>query len=533
MDGGSIMPDTATTPRPVRVTTQHNDNRRTGANLQERALRPDTVGPLSFGKLFSRAVDGQVYAQPLYLPQVPLPGAGQRNVVYVATMHNSVYAFDADDPAAAAPLWHVSLGPSAPLPDPEIGPTGYRDIAVEVGVISTPVIDVERHVLYVLAFTKDQQGHHHTLHALDLSTGQETAGGPVRLAATVPGTGDGSVGGSIAFTSKRQLQRAALTLAGGRVYAAFASYGDRSPYHGWVFAFDAATLAPTAVYVTTPGTGLGGIWQAGQGPAVDDAGFLYLITGNGGFRPDGSELGDSIVKLTPDLTVADWFSPFNNAALNAADADLGSAGPLLLPGTGLLLGGGKEGKFYLLDTAAMGHFQAGSDSQIVQSFFVVPPDRASHHIHGGAVYWDFPGGPWVYVWPENAFLRAYRFTGGLLQTTPASTSTTTDPTGVPGGAPGMPGGMLSVSADGGDADSGLLWASHPYRENANQAVVEGVLRVYRAADLTQELWNSKLNPARDDVGSFAKFVPPTVAGGKVYLATFSKQLHVYGLLAPE
>ncbi|GAA3076812.1 hypothetical protein GCM10020000_72870 [Streptomyces olivoverticillatus] len=134
-------------------------------------------------------------------------------MVYVATMHNSVYAFDADDPAAAAPLWHVSLGPSAPLPDPEIGPTGYRDIAVEVGVISTPVIDVERHVLYVLAFTKDQQGHHHTLHALDLSTGQETAGGPVRLAATVPGTGDGSVGGSIAFTSKRQLQRAALTLA--------------------------------------------------------------------------------------------------------------------------------------------------------------------------------------------------------------------------------------------------------------------------------------------------------------------------------
>ncbi|WP_049716198.1 hypothetical protein [Streptomyces caatingaensis] len=515
---------------PVPVTTQHNDNRRTGANLRETALSPATVGPDTFGLLFSRAVDGHVYAQPLYLPGLELPGRVVRNVVYVATMHNSVYAFDADDPAASAPLWHASLGPSAPLPDPAIGPRGYRDIAVEVGIVGTPVVDRERGVLYAVAFTKESDGHHHTLHALDVRTGREVLGGPVRIAATVRGGGDGSVDGRITFTSNRQLQRAALTLANGRVYTAFASYGDQGPYHGWVFGHDAGTLRRTGVFVTTPGTGLGGVWQAGQGLAVDDEGDLYCVTGNGGFRADGSELGDCVVRLRPDLTVADWFSPFDNAALDAADADLGSAGPLLVPGTRLLLCGGKAGKFYLLDTRALGHFHPGSDSQIVQSFQVAGPDGLRHHIHGGAVHWSPRGGSWVYVWPENAFLRAYRFAGGRLVTAPVSTSTTVDPTGVPGGSPGMPGGFLSVSAHGCDPATGLLWACHPYAKDANQAVVEGVVRVYRADDLTRELWNSRMVADRDDVGLFAKFVPPTVTNGKVYVATFSGALRVYGLL---
>ncbi|PSJ29145.1 pyrrolo-quinoline quinone [Streptosporangium nondiastaticum] len=527
------MPAIADGAGPAPVTTQHNDNRRTGANLHEHALTPLTVGPTTFGKLFTRAVDGQIYAQPLVVPGVDVPGTGPRDIVYAATMHNSVYAFDAHDPAATAPLWRASLGPSAPLPDPQIGPSGYRDIAVEVGIVSTPVIDTARQVLYAVAFTKDADGHHHTLHALDLATGQEALGGPVRIAAEVPGTGEGSSGGRLAFVSKRHIQRAALTLANGRVYIAFAAYGDRRPYHGWVLAHDAETLALRGAYVATPGTRMGGIWQAGQGLAVDDRGCLYFMTGNGGFAADGSELGDSIVKLTPDLALADWFSPYNNAALDARDIDLGSAGPLLLPGTSLLLGGGKEGKFYLLDTTDMGHFHAGSDSQIPQSFSVVPPDGNRHHIHGGPVYGDFPfpDGPWAYVWPENAFLSAYRFDGRRFATTPVSTSTTTDPAGVPGGSPGMPGGMLSLSAHHTDPATGLLWASHPYRDDANQAVVEGILRCYQADDLTRELWNSKTNAPRDDVGLFAKFVPPTVTGGKVYAATFSGALHVYGLLA--
>ncbi|MCC3767345.1 hypothetical protein [Streptomyces sp. UNOC14_S4] len=515
------------------VTTQHNDNRRTGANLLEAALRPDNVGPNTFGKLFSRSVDGEIYAQPLYLAQCPVAGHGLRNVVFTATMHNSVYAFDADDPAATAPLWRTSLGPAVSLPDPNIGPTPYHDIAIEVGVLSTPVIDVQRQLLYVVAFTKEQGAYHHTLHALDLSTGGEALGGPVRIAATVPGSGAGSSHGTLTFTANRQNQRPALTLAGDRVYVAFASYGDQDPYHGWVFAFDAGTLRQTGVYVTTPGTERGGVWQAGQGLAADDHGNVYFMTGNGGFHEDGSELGDAVVKLTPDLALADWFSPFNNADLDRADADLGSAGPLLVPGTRLLLGGGKESKFYLLDTGAMGHFHAGSDSQIVQSFYVERPGGLSHHIHGGPVYWNFRGGggPWAYIWPENAFLRAYRFAGGLLQTTPVSTSTTTDPTGNPGGSIGMPGGAMSLSALGDDPATGILWATHPYRDNANQAVVAGVVRAYRATDLTQEVWNSKMNAARDDVGLYAKFAPPTVAGGKVYVPTFSKALHVYGLLS--
>ncbi|MEV5510639.1 hypothetical protein [Streptomyces orinoci] len=517
----------------VPVTTQHNDNRRTGANLRETALSPATVGPASFGKLFSRRVDGQIYAQPLVVPAVQLPGGARRDIVYVATMHNSVYAFDAHRPEAADPLWHTVLGPSVPLPDPEIGPSGYRDISIEVGIVGTPVIDPVRKVLYAVAFTRDRTGYQHTLHALGLADGRQAPGGPVRLTAEAPGTGEGSTGGRITFDSRRQLQRAALTLANGRVYTAFASYGDRRPYHGWVLAHDAATLAPAGVFVTTPGTGQGGIWQAGQGLAVDEAGALYCVTGNGGFRPDGSELGDCVVKLRPGLTPADWFAPFNNARLDATDADLGSAGPLLLPGVPRLVGGGKESRLYLLDTGRLGHFHPGSDSQIPQSFLVCRPDGQSHHIHGGPVYWDFPGGPWIYLWPENAFARAYRFTGGRFDPTPVSTSTTTDPAGVPGGSPGMPGGALSLSAHGADPASGVLWASHPYRADANQAVVDGVLRAYAANDLRRELWNSEQHPDRDRVGSYAKFAPPTVSGGKVYLPTFDKALHVYGQLRQE
>ncbi|MEU4301832.1 hypothetical protein [Kitasatospora aureofaciens] len=510
---------------PVSVTTQHNDNRRTGANLLEVTLRPSNVGPKTFGKVFTRAVDGEIYGQPLYLCQVDVAGVGQRNVVYVATMHNSVYAFDADDPNASAPLWHARLGPSAPMPDPNIGPGGYADISVEVGVISTPVISVDRNLIYVVAFTKEGNTYHHTLHALDLRSGQESLGGPVRIAATVPGSGEGSVNGTITFTSHLQIQRAALTLVNDRLYVAFAAYGDREPYHGWVFGFDADNLQQTGVFITTPDTGLGGIWQAGQGLAADGNGDLYFMTGNGGFRPDGSNLSCCIVKLSPDLKLLDWFAPFNQAFLNGnADLDLGSAGPLLIPNTNLLLGGGKEAKFYLLDTGAMGHFQAGSDSQIVQSFWLTQ-DHTNNHIHGGPVYWDFQDGPLVYVWPENVPLRAYRFAGGVLQTAPAFTSTTPEPPPFI-----MPGGFLSVSANGSDPDSGLLWASHVLKDDANHAVVEGVFRVYLASDLTKELWNSKMNAARDDVGLFAKFVPPTVANGKVYLATFSGALNVYGLL---
>jgi hypothetical protein len=237
-------------------------------------------------------------------------------------------------------------------------------------------------------------------------------------------------------------------------------------------------------------------------------------------------LGDSLVKLRPNLSLADWFSPYNNSALDAADADLGSAGVMLIPHCDRLVGGGKEGKFYVLNRNHLGHFKPKNDSQIVQSFYV----KKNHHIHGGPVFWAGPGGPYVYVWPENDYLKSYRLKAGKFVTTPASVSHTTAPKSVPGGSEGMPGGFLSISANGNKTGTGIVWASHPYEANANQQTVAGILHAYDASDLRKELWNDKQNRARDDVGKFAKFCPPTIANGKVYMASFSGYLHVYGLL---
>jgi hypothetical protein len=376
------------------VLTHHNDNSRTGANLQEVQLTTSNVNVNQFGKLFTRQVDGQIYAQPLYVSNVSIPNWGIRNIVYVATMHNVVYAFDADDPNLYLPLWKNILPVPVPLPDPNIGPSGYADILNEVGIISTPVISLQHNAIYVVSFTKVGSVYSHWLWALDLATGSDKIFPPVQIMGSVQGSGDGSVNGQITFTSNRQIQRSALLLANDIIYIAFASYGDQGPYHGWVFAYNATTLQQVAVYNTTPNGGQGGIWMAGQGPAADSANNVYFTTGNGSFNSDGSALGDSFVKLRPDLTLADWFSPNDNSTLNFWDWDVGSSGVLLIPGTNLLLGGGKVPKFYLLDTNNMGHFQNWSDSQIVQSFPVnsnldpnIPP---THHIHGGPAYWNGP-----------------------------------------------------------------------------------------------------------------------------------------------
>ncbi len=526
------MPDAT-----ICVLTQHNDNSRTGAYLQETQLNTSNVNQNQFGKLFSYQVDGHVYAQPLYVNSIDIPGQGTHNVVYIATMHNTVYAFDADDPnAAISPIWARSLETSARLPDPNIGPVNsqgrpaYHDILVEVGIVSTPVISLDNNVIYVVAFTKVGNTYFHHLHALDLATGEEQLSGPAKIEASVPGTGYDSKNGSVTFTSNRQIQRAALLLANGTVYIAFASYGDKDPYHGWVLAYNATTLQRTAVYNTTPNGSRGGIWQAGQGPAADSDNYIYLMTGNGTATPDAKAVGCTVVKLRPNLTIADWFTPHNVAALNAADKDLGSAGPVLIPGINLLIGGGKESKFYLLDRNHLGHFNANNDNQVVQNFYVNQDTNKTHHIHGGPAYWGGPNGPWIYVWPENDCLKAYHLDGGKFQAAPVSQCNTRDPQNVPGGSFGMPGGFLSISANGNTAGTGILWASHPYNQDANQAVVEGIVRAYDASHLTNELWNSKQNASRDNSGKFAKFCPPTIANGKVYMATFSGEVVVYGLL---
>jgi len=528
------------------VLTQHNDNGRTGAYLQETQLNTSNVNQNQFGQLFTYQVQGHVYAQPLYVNGLDIPGQGTHNVVYIATMHNTVYAFDADDPnAAISPLWARQLEVSVPLPDPNIGRTQqgqaevngvpvYRDIAKEVGVVSTPVISLDHNALYVVAFTKVGNGYAHKLHALDLASGADLFGGPVQIAGNVRGTGYDNQNGNIIFASNRQIQRASLLLLNDVVYLAFASYGDQDKYHGWVFSYNATTLQREAIYNTTPNGQRGGIWQAGQGLAADSNNFIYFMTGNGTYTTDARDVSCTIVKLGPNLSISDWFTPHNTAQLTAIDWDLGSSGVLLIPDTNLLMGGGKESKLYLLQRDRMGHFNAANDNQIVQNFFVNAPnpnDKKTHHIHGGPVYWNGPNGAYIYVWPENDCLKAYQMTNGQFLTAPISHCSTLDPQNVPGGSFGMPGGVMSISANGNAVGSGIVWASHPFNQSANQQVVDGILRAYDASDLTNELWNSKQNANRDDLGKYAKFCPPTIANGKVYMATFSDKVIVYGLLS--
>jgi len=536
------------------VLTQHNDNARTGAMLNETVLNTGNVNVARFGKKASFSVRGSVTAQPLYVPNVSIDGRA-RKVVYVATMHNFVYAFPAGG-ASTKPLWGpVSLGPSIPLPDPAIGSgPNYRDIAGEIGIISTPVISLESNALFVVAASKENGRFYHRLHQLDLATGQPL-GSPVVIEAPE-------------FVSELQNQRSALLLSNDTLYVAFGAYSDIGAYRGFLFAYDAKTLRFRSVYRTTETEGgQGGIWMAGQGPAADADGNVYAITANGQFTPNEleplktSDLSDSFIKLSPELALTSWFSPANNAFLNSEDGDLGASGAMLLPNTKVVLGAGKEGKFFLLDRTNLGYFDSALEDRqagVLQRFFATPTrcnDRLwtsnCHHVHGSPVYWDGPKGAWIYVWPENDYLKAFLFDPKTQRVDcrgevdpecgPISESTTRDPENVPGGSHGMPGGFLSLSANDKTKGSGILWGLHPYTGDANQAVVAGILRAYDASDLTRELWNSRMNPGRDDVGKYAKTAAPTIADGSVYVPSFTdlsnqttlekqSEISVYGLL---
>ncbi|GFO54938.1 hypothetical protein GMSM_19450 [Geomonas sp. Red276] len=505
----------------VTVPTQHNDAARSGQNVSETVLTTANVSVNTFGKLFSRSVDGQIYAQPLYLPNVPIQGSSH-NVVFAATMHNSVYAFDADDPAASAPLWQVNLGTSVPATDIS---SSYLDITPEIGVLATPVIDPGSGTIYVVAKSKETGSYHFRLHALDVASGGEKFGGPVEITAQVRGSGDGSSGGVVTLDPLHHLNRPGLLLLNGTLYLGFGSVGDISPYHGWVLAYNAGTLQQTGVFNTTPNGSQGAIWQAGKGLAADASGNIYLMTGNGTFDASsgGSGYGDSVLKLSTasGLSVADYFTPFNQATLSANDADLGSGGPMLIPGTSLMTCMGKDGVMRLIDTLNLGKYSSTANND-VQEFQAIPSGSI---FMGGTIYWNSPiSGPSLYVWGPNDYLKQYRFTGSSLQTTPVSQSTMTEFGGNSNSVP------LSLSANGSQAGSGIVWASAAYQQDPNQQTVPGILRAFDAGNLSTELWNSKQNAARDDVGSYAKFSPPTVANGKVYLATFSNQLHAYGLL---
>jgi hypothetical protein len=496
----------------VGVLTQHNDNSRTGANLSEIVLTTSNVNVSQFGKIFTRAVDSEIHAQILYVPNVTVPNKGTHNVIYAATEHNSVYAFDADSPAASAPLWQVNLGPSVP------GSAIAMPWVTEVGIMSTPVIDAATGTLYAVADTSVSGVPTFRLHALDISTGAEKFGGPVTVAGSVPGTGYDSAGGRVTFSAVNQLNRPALLLAGNNITLAFGSHSDHDPYHGWIFAYNRSTLAPTAIWCSSPNSRQGAVWQSGQGPVADGGGNISVTTGNGAFDANtgGSSMGDSLVKLSPGLVVLDWFTPYDQDVLDSQDMDLGSGGVTAIPGTDLLATGGKASKLYIVRNSSLGHFHAGSDSQIVQSFqIVVGTPSAPDSIHA-IITWSTPAtGRLIYLWADNDVLKSYQLTGGVFNPTPFARGSVA--------VGGFADAGLSISASGSTAGTGILWAAHPDSSG-------GILRAYNAANVGVELWNSRQNAARDALGGNARFNCPTVANGKVYVPTSSNTLVAYGLL---
>ncbi len=520
----------------VAVLTQHNDLARTGANLAEKVLNTSNVNTNQFGLIFTCAVDDQIYAQPLIMTNVNLGANGTHNLVIVATVNDSVYAFDADDPAANAPYWHVSfLGPGV-VPPANTDMTGacggnYVDFSGHIGIVGTPVIDPLAGTIYLVARTKENGTTFvQRLHALDIGTGAERPDSPAVITATYSGTGAGSSGGVITFDPQKQNQRPGLALVNGIVYVGWSSHCDWGPYHGWLIGYDATNLQQSVVYNDTPDGSDGGIWMSGQPPAADASGNLYLTTGNGTVgttsnRRDTINRGESFLKLTRNgtsLTVASWFTPYNYTNLENGDIDLGSAGLLLIPGTTLAFSGGKQGTLYLVNRDNMGGLSGSTtaDTNIIQSFSL-----GARQIHGGAVWWDGPDGSYAYIQGAADYLRQFKFDWTARMFLLPSYAH-----GPVAAASGQPGGMLAVSADGTNAGSGIVWASHNLVGDANQQVRPGILRAYKAQNITSELWNSEQLSARDSVGNFAKFVPPTVANGKVYLATFSNRLNVYGLL---
>ena len=497
----------------VNVVTANYGAARTGANLNETILNPTTVSPATFGKLFTLPVDGQIYAQPLYLSAVNLPQQGVHNIVITVTQHNSVYAFDAD---SGGLLWQVNLGPSVSNLD-----YAFIDVNPQVGILSTPVIDLATYTVYVVANTIQNGAHVYTLHALDATSGQERFGGPCLISAWVPGSGPDSENGLVTFNASQHLQRPGLLLLNGAVYIAFGSHGDGGVYHGWVVAYDAANVnSQLAAYNVTPNGKGGALWQSGHGLAADGDGNIYAAIGNGDF--DGvSNFGQCFLKLSPSLQMIDWFVPNDWKRLNRNDEDFGSSGPVWISSVNGLIGGGKSGVLYLLDPIDLGHDPSGS-SRVIQSLPAVSYWGSDGGIFGITV-WERDYGPVVYVQGQGEGVKAFQIVNGAFDPQPISQSSVPSPSPYAG---------VSISANGGDATTGIAWVTIPdFRDPLNPA--PGTLHAFNASDLSEELWNSSLDPDADALGYFAKFAIPTVANGKVYVPTFSNQVVVYGLLPTQ
>ena len=533
------------------VGTFHNDNSRDGANTREFALTPANVNTSTFGKLFSCAVDGAIYAQPLWVANLTINGA-KHNVIIVATQHDSVYAFDAD----AGPclmLWQASLldsnhgGTAGETTVPSgtangIVGNGHGDIKPEVGITGTPVIDPIANTLYVVAKSAVSNAlpAFQRLHALNLLDGTERAGAPTNIDASISVAGTADAMSTVKFNPLTENQRAGLALVNGVVYVAWASHEDADPYHGWVMGFSASMmgLVPNGVLNTTPNQvagfpySRGGIWMSGGAPAVDAGGNLYLSTGNGSFDADtgGFNFSDTTLKLATlsGLSVADWFTPANQNTLDQADNDHGSGGATILlnvPTGNYIVAGGKEGTLFLLSQDLLGHYGANSsplDSNARQKFNV------GSGIFSTAGFWNNS----FYVAPVGQAMKTYHFdtTAGLFNTSAVANSNH---------GFGWPGTSPSISASG--TSGGIVWATDnsPYCTPQSPACGAAVLYALDASDVSKELWNSSI-VAGDQAGNAVKFVVPTIANGKVYIGTRGNdtgngtssvlgELDVYGL----
>jgi hypothetical protein len=537
------------------VLTYHNDSASDGEYLSETVLTSANLNQATFGKRFTAGLDGQVYAQPLFVAGVTITTGshqGTHNVVYVATQHDSVYAVDGD---SGTVLWQDSfINPAAGVTTVPSGDVREFGISPEIGITGTPTIDLGSNTLFVVAATKEVvNGSNHyvdRLHAIDLGSGAETRGGPAVIADTVydgssftfvsgpsvNGTGDGSVGGVIPFNTVRHLQRPGLTLANGDVYIAFGSHSDTKPYHGWVLGYNAQTLALDAVFNDTPNGSDGGIWQSGGSVAADAAGDLYFESGNGTFDttlkngfPVNHDFGDSFVKLALDpnsspthqngngwgLKVADYFTPFDQANLASHDLDLGSAAPMLLPDSAgsathphLLVGSGKEGRIYLIDRDNMGHFHAKYDAVVQELKGRISGSFDTPAFFGGLIHYvggSNTGGP-------NDYGKTFAIANGLISPT--------NPTSKSPDVYAWPGSTPSISANG--TTKGIVW---------DLDVGTNELRAYDATSYHKELYTSaQAANNRDQLGTVVKFSVATVANGHVYVGTLDGNLVIYGLL---
>jgi hypothetical protein len=501
------------------ITTFHDDSARDGLNAQETILTLSNVNSTQFGKVGFDATDGLVDAEPLYLANLNA-GGSVRNMLFVATEHDSVYAFDAD---TGAQIWKTSvLGASETTSDGR----SCSQVAPEIGITATPVIDRTmgpNGTIFVVAMSRDSGGtYHQRLHALDVTTGAEASGSPTEIAPTYPGTGVGSSNGNVLFDSKQYKERAALLLLNGNVYLAFSSHCDIEPYTGWVIAYNESTLQQTRVLNLTPNGSEGSVWMSGDGIAADGAGNLFLLDANGTFDvnvdangfPVSADYGNAILKLssTGQMAVTDYFEPFNTVAESNADLDIGSGGIVLLPDLidaqevtrHLLVGGGKDSNLYVADRDNLGKFNAGGtdNSNVYQELTSVGGIFSTPGFFNGVLYLGAVAKP----------LRAYPMSNAKLPSAPSSQTAISF---------AYPGTSPAISANG--TSNGIVWA---LESNPSAAAV---LHAYDATNLGHELYNSGTAGNRDAFGNGNKFITPLVVNGKVYVGT-PTGVAVFGLL---